>query len=173
MPTLLEVDPRDFLRKEPISTTLFQTDKAVTIEHIRLVLGERLLSFDDDDIEKVRSEVCRIKREATSWGHTQIEGMIVDNFVKLGYPELSCWAKVLDNWKLDEAGEYVPIYWKAVYGMFDVMSRWEIALETRYMAEVLKMSYPEGSFADRSTVSSNVVVVTVATLSNSFLLSAL
>ena len=133
MSTQLVESPRDFLRKEPISTNLFHTDKGVTKEHIRSVLGERLLPFGDGAIEEIRTEVECIKREATSWGNTQVERQIVDNLVNLGYRELSNWRRVLDNWKHDEDGEYVSIYWKAFYGMFDVMSGREVNLERTYM----------------------------------------
>jgi hypothetical protein len=153
MPTLLVGDPRDFLQKEPISTNLFHTDKSVTKEHMRLVLGERLLPFGDEAIEEIRREVQCIKKEATSWGNTQVERQIVDNLAKLGYRELSSWRKVLDNWKHDVDGEYVAIYWKAFYGMFDVMSGWEVDLERTYLTDVLKMRYADGSFSDQTKVS--------------------
>ena len=106
-------------------------------------MGKRLLQYGDEAIEEIRKEVQCIKKQATSWGNTQVERQIVDNLFQSGYPELSSWRKVLDNWKQDEDGEYVAIYWNAFYGMFDVMSGWEVDLERTYLTDVLKMRYAD------------------------------
>ena len=58
--------PREFLQEQPISHNLFYCDKAVTEQHIRTVLGERILTHNDGDIELLTKEVAKIKREATS-----------------------------------------------------------------------------------------------------------
>ena len=168
MPTLI-LQPREFLRKEPFSPNLFHTDKAVTLEHIWTVFGERLLSFPPDDVELLRKEVGRLKKEATSWGHTKVERRIVDHLGILGYPELSQWRNVKENWKNDELGEFPPIYWKAFYGMFDTMSGWETELEREYLRDVLEMSYTASD--DRTKVSIRVILFVVTChhlLTNSF-----